>query len=216
MIKIQNLFLKYIPEFYALYDINLEIHKGEHVAFVGEKDSGKTSLIRVLVKLDKPTSGEVFIKGIPLPKVDFSKDVSLGFLPATPILFENKTVYENMLYVAKLQCSNLSHIENSINKALMDFDIQKLKNTLIHSLTLFQKYVVSLARLSLRELDVLLVEDVLNNLKSDEQEQLVALIKQKILTPECVLVLSTEKEDLAKMLCNKIVYFENGSIVKEN
>ena len=44
MIKAKNLFLRYTREFYALYNINLDIEDGESVAFVGEDESGKTSI----------------------------------------------------------------------------------------------------------------------------------------------------------------------------
>ena len=57
MIRISNLFLRYVRQYYALYDINLEIAQGERVAFIGKKESGKTSLLRILLKLEKAQKG---------------------------------------------------------------------------------------------------------------------------------------------------------------
>ena len=94
MILVKNLCLKFTKEFFALYDINLEIKKGESVALIGEEHSGKTTFLRVLGKLEKDFSGEVYIKGMPVKKIDFSVDVSMGYIPATPVFFENKTVYQ--------------------------------------------------------------------------------------------------------------------------
>ena len=45
MVQIKNLYLKYTREFFALYDVNMSIAEGESVAFVGEDESGKTSLV---------------------------------------------------------------------------------------------------------------------------------------------------------------------------
>ena len=62
MLRVKNLYLRYTREFYALYNINMEIADNERVAFVGEDESGKTSLLRIFSKLEKLTKGEVFIK----------------------------------------------------------------------------------------------------------------------------------------------------------
>ena len=70
MLRIKNLYLRYTREFYALYNINLEIADNERVAFVGEDESGKTSLLRIISKLEKLTKGEVYIRDIPIEKLD--------------------------------------------------------------------------------------------------------------------------------------------------
>ena len=64
MIEVKKLYLKYIREYYALYDINLKIEQGESVALIGEEGSGKTTLLRVLAKLEKYDKGEAYIKDI--------------------------------------------------------------------------------------------------------------------------------------------------------
>ena len=76
MLSIKHLFLKYTREFYALYDINIEVEDGESVALVGQDDSGKTSLLRVIAKFEKPTTGVVYLKDRPLKKVNFRSDIS--------------------------------------------------------------------------------------------------------------------------------------------
>ncbi len=78
MLRIKNLYLRYTREFYALYNINLEIADNERVAFVGEDESGKTSLLRIISKLEKLTKGEVYIRDIPIEKLDYKTDLSAG------------------------------------------------------------------------------------------------------------------------------------------
>ena len=82
MLRIKNLYLRYTREFYALYNINLEIADNERVAFVGEDESGKTSLLRIISKLEKLTKGEVYIRDIPIEKLDYKTDLSAGYIPA--------------------------------------------------------------------------------------------------------------------------------------
>lgn len=216
MIRISNLFLRYVRQYYALYDINLEIAQGERVAFIGKKESGKTSLLRILLKLEKAQKGEVYIKNIPLKKLNFAEDINMGYLPAEPIFFENKTVYENLLYVAKMQVSRPAQIENLINEVLIDFNIEGFKNVAVAELSLYQKYIVSLARLSLRKIDILLVDARFDSLETTERDKIIEILKQKFISDESIFILSTEDEKLAKKLTSRQIYFENGSIVGES
>ena len=62
MIKIKNLFLRYTREFYALYDVSIDVEEGESVALVGEDESGKTSLLRILAKLEKKSINIIISK----------------------------------------------------------------------------------------------------------------------------------------------------------
>ncbi|MDD4408933.1 MAG: ATP-binding cassette domain-containing protein, partial [Clostridia bacterium] len=178
MILIKNLYLRYIREYFALYDINLKIEQNESVAFLGEVESGKTSLLRILAKVEKYTKGEVYIKNIPLQKINYATDVNLGYIPATPVFFENKTVYDNLKYVLKVQKIKKTELETKINDALIEFKLENIKDTKIKALTLFEKYLISFARLSFRMLEIVLIDDIFENLKQEEQEVLKEIIKK--------------------------------------
>lgn len=213
MVEVKNLFLKYTREFYALYDINLNIEDGEAVAFVGEDESGKTSLLRVLAKLEKATKGEVYIKNIPLEKVNFRTDLQAGYVPATPVFLEKKSVYENFKYILKGWGLTESEIENKINSVIIEFAIEKIKDTKIKDLSLEEKYVLSLIRLSLRELDLLMVDNIFDKLSEATMEVVVDLIK-KLKTKKTTLIVATTKPEIAQKFAKKMIYFKNGSIVE--
>ena len=213
MVEVKNLFLKYTREYYALYDINLNIEDGEAVAFVGEDESGKTSLLRVLAKLEKATKGEVYIRDIPLEKVNFRTDLQAGYVPATPVFLEKKSVYENFRYILKGWGLTESEIENKINNVIIEFAIEKIKDTKIKDLSLEEKYVLSLIRLSLRELDLLMVDNIFDKLSEATMEVVVDLIK-KLKTKKTTLIVATTKPEIAQKFAKKMIYFKNGSIVE--
>ena len=213
MVEVKNLFLKYTREYYALYDINLNIEDGEAVAFVGEDESGKTSLLRVLAKLEKATKGEVYIRDIPLEKVNFRTDLQAGYVPATPVFLEKKSVYENFKYILKGWGLTESEIENKINNVIIEFAIEKIKDTKIKDLSLEDKYVLSLIRLSLRELDLLMVDNIFDKLSEATMEVVVDLIK-KLKTKKTTLIVATTKPEIAQKFAKKMIYFKNGSIVE--
>ena len=213
MLRIKNLYLGYTREFYALYNINLEIADNERVAFVGEDESGKTSLLRIISKLEKLTKGEVYIRDIPIEKLDYKTDLSAGYIPATPVFLEKKTVYENFKYALKNWGYDDGEIESKINKVIISYSLEKIKDTKIKDLSLEEKYVLSLIRLSFRELDLLMVDNIFDNLTPTTFEVVMTLIKE-LTTKKTTLILATTKEEIADRLCKRKLYFKYGSMVK--
>lgn len=212
MIKVVNLRKKYIREYYALFDVSLEVADGEKVALVGAENSGKTSLLRILAKVEKFDKGEVYIKNIPIKKLSYSTDISAGYLPATPVFFEKKTVYENLKYILKLKKLSEAEIENKINEALIEFSIEGIKDSLVKELSLYEKYLVSIVRLSFRELSLVYIDDIFSKLREDDCEKILGLIKQLFLQKGITVLLATQDESIADLMDRKI-YFENGIIV---
>lgn len=213
MIRIKNLFLRYTREFYALYDININIASGESVAFVGEDESGKTSLLRILAKLEKLTKGEVYVKDIPLEKLNYKTDINAGYVPATPVFLEKKSVYENFRYILKGWELTEKEIENKINNTIIEYSLEKIKDTKLKDLTLEEKYVLSLIRLSLRDnLELLMIDNIFDRLSEPTKEVVFNLIKQ-LKTKKTTLIVATTKEDIANALCKRKIYFKYGSVV---
>lgn len=212
MIKVKNLYLRYTREFYALYDINLDINDGESIAIVGGDESGKTSFLRILTKLEKKTKGEVFVKDIPIEKLNFKTDINAGYVPVTPVFLEKKSVYENFKYILKGWGLSEKEIENKINETIIEYSLEKLKDTPIKDLSLEEKYILSLIRLSFRELDLLIVDDIFEKMSKPTEEVAISLIKS-LQNKKTTLIVATANEDIANKLCKRKVYFKFGSIV---
>ena len=200
MLSIKHLFLKYTREFYALYDIK--------VALVGEDNSGKTSLLRIISKLEKPTKGEVYIKDRPLKKVNYRSDISAGYVPASPVFLENKTVYENFKYILNERKISPAEIESKINEAVIEFSLEKIKDEKISNLTVEEKYILSLIRLSFRKLDFLMIDNIFENL-SDFYIEVIEEILEKLVQPSTTLIVATTDEKIADRFCKRKIYFKS-------
>lgn len=212
MIVVKNLNLKFTKEFFALYDINLEVKKGESVSFLGPDTSGKTTMLRVLAGLEKPTAGEVYIKDIPLKKVDFENDVNMGYIPTKPVFFENKTVYENLQYILKVRKVKKSEIEEKINKLLIEYNLEKLKDEKIKKLSLFDKYILSIARLSFRSIEIVLIDNIFDKLSEEELERIGQLIKKEFVSNKITTIIATTSQNISKDLTKRVIRFKLGSI----
>ena len=126
---------------------------------------------------------------------------------------EKKSVYENFKYILKGWGLTESEIENKINNVIIEFAIEKIKDTKIKDLSLEEKYVLSLIRLSLRELDLLMVDNIFDKLSEATMEVVVDLIK-KLKTKKTTLIVATTKPEIAQKFAKKMIYFKNGSIVE--
>ncbi|MEG1499976.1 MAG: ATP-binding cassette domain-containing protein [Clostridia bacterium] len=215
MISIKNLSLKYTKEFYALCSVSMEVKDGEKIALLGEEMSGKTSLLRVLSKLEEYNEGEIYVKNISLKKIDFKNDISMGYVPATPVFMEKKSVYENLKYVLKFSDLTEYEIETKINDALLKFGLEKIRNEKVKNISLFDKYVISFIRLMFRKLELVLIDNIFDNVNEDEKNKLIEIAKTLFKENENItcLVAATD-ETVATQLCDSSIKFSYGSIVK--
>ncbi len=213
MIEIKDLCLAYTKDYLTLCDINLEIKDGQKVTICGEKESGKSSLLRVIAGIVKPTSGNVYINKIPVDKIDFKKDVSLGFLPSQPVFMENKTVLQNLQYVLKIRkvVKELANIK--IENAIKTYDLQTIANMKMKDLQYFDRVKVALARFQLRPIEVLIVDDVFSRLGESDQKIVVKHINNLIKANQCSCLIAVEDKSMFSVVGGKQVVIDNGSLV---
>ncbi|OUR70154.1 ABC transporter ATP-binding protein, partial [Arcobacter sp. 31_11_sub10_T18] len=110
LIKIKNLSFGYIEGQNILQDINLEINKGDKVAFIGESGSGKSTLIDLLIGLYKPCSGGIFVDDNLLCDSNIkSWRNKVGYIPQSVYLFDG-TVAENVVFNRKYDEQKITEV----------------------------------------------------------------------------------------------------------
>ena len=212
MLSIKNLCLKYTREYYALKDINLDVAVGETVALVGEQNSGKTSLLRVIAKLENYDSGEIYINKIPLKKIDFKTDINLGYVPYCPVFLENKTVYENFKYILNKKGVKPADAEKMINNAIIEYSLEKIRDTKVKNIRKEDKYILSLIRLSFRPIDLLLVDNIFDEISEVYVDAILAMIK-RLKSQDTTVIVACTRPELADKISKRKIYFDNGEIV---
>ncbi len=213
MIELKNVFVAYNREYFALYDISLTLKSGDSVALSGDKGSGRTALLRVIAGLENIKKGEIYFDNTPLNRINFERDISLGYISTPPVFFENKTVYKNLEYVLKIRGIDKNLWKKQIDDVLKKFGIKSLENEKVGTLCGSDRRIVQFARLSLRKLNVLLCDD----LEIEEDEKIFAkVIKSlKILLevsePEIFVIACTDASKY-KDITNKTIKINSGSI----
>src|SRR5438309_1622012 len=122
MIRFQNVTKIYHPDVVVLQDISFEIKEGEFVSIVGKSGAGKTTLIRLILGLETPTSGSIFFSGANISEMHGANLQQMrrriGCIYQDYRLLPTKTVYENVAYIMEVEGKEESEIVRDVPKVL--------------------------------------------------------------------------------------------------
>ena len=212
MIKVKSLFVSFTKEYYTLNDVSFELGGGEKLIVIGNKESGRTVLLRALLGLEPLAKGEIFYKNIALEKIDFQNDLSLGYIPANPAFLEKKTVEDNIEYVIKLRTKDKAYISAKTQNALVEYGLEYIRKKKVKELSYYDRVRLALARVSTRNIDVLYVDDIFVKLSTMEKDKLIKQIKAIIKNQSCTTILMTESEEVADKFGYNKKYLIYGSL----
>ena len=216
MIEIKDVFLSYTKDYNALQDVNLKVEQNEHVVVFGEENSGKSSLLRVMVGLENPTQGEAYVKGIPATKVDYKDIVSLCYLPVKPVFMEGKSVLKNLEYPLKIRKVDKHLRQVKLFNVLKTYGLEAIKDLKIKDLPYFDRLKVCLARFALRNAEVYVIDDVFEKLDEKECKKIIDYIKDLIEFNNATSVIAISDKQLYDKFGGRLVTLNNGSLVEND
>ncbi len=214
MIEVKNVYLDYVKEYHTLNDISLSVDDGELVVIFGEKESGKSSLIRVVAGIEPATKGEVYIKDININKLNYKTDISMGYVSSQGNFYENRTVKSNLEYVLKIRKQTKEKINSSVNAALLKYNLKHLQDTKVKDLNKLDKMKLSLARLSMRKLELLIVDDIFEEFSTSEAKVLAELVKELVENNGCSAFVAASDNKVLKILNGRVIEIKFGSLEK--
>ncbi|MBK9292851.1 MAG: ABC transporter ATP-binding protein [Oligoflexia bacterium] len=199
--------------------INLKVNKGECLGLVGGSGCGKSVILRSLIGLEKPTSGEIFIHGqniAPLNEtqlVDVRKKVAYVFQGGA--LFDSMTVEENLAYPLKEHTTlTLEQIKRKITDTLNGFGLQGSEKLMPASLSGGMQKRVGLARAIIMDPEVVLYDEPtagLDPFNTKKIQEKILELKAKGVTS----ILVTHDMPTAFAVCDRMALILNGVIAQE-
>lgn len=187
-IEYQNVSFRYTPDKWVLKDINLQIKKGQTIAFVGSSGSGKTTLVDLIPRFYDPSMGSITIDGVDLRQLSLNNLRSLvGYVNQSPILF-NDTIFNNIAFgspSASLEdvkrAAQIAHADEFIDQCPGGYDFNVGDNGT--KLSGGQRQRLSIARAILKNPPILIFDEATSALDNHSelivQEAINHLLKDR-------------------------------------
>ncbi|WP_133015598.1 ABC transporter ATP-binding protein [Clostridium cuniculi] len=220
LIEVKNLSKIYgsgEAEVKALKNINLNIEQGEFVAIVGPSGSGKSTLLHLLGGVDKPSSGEVIIKGESIYKLK-EKELSilrrrkLGFVFQFFNLIPVLTAEENIEMPVLLDNGKID--KNYMNELLKLLGLEERRNHHPSELSGGQQQRVSIGRALANKPSIILADEPTGNLDSKNSKEVLELLKYCAKKYNQTLILITHDINIAKS-ADRVITIEDGQITTD-
>lgn len=213
----------------VLKGINLDIQPREKVALIGPSGSGKTTIIRMLMTLEKPSSGDIIVNGQNLWKMEHKgkmKDANekhlrsiredIGMVFQHFNLFPHMTILENCvtaLVHVKKENKNLAR-ERSI-EMLNKVGLGDKLNHYPSQLSGGQKQRVAMARALVMRPKIMLFDEVTSALDPELVEEVLEVIRDIAKEGNMAMILVTHEMDFAYDIADRIIFLDNGVIAEE-
>jgi putative ABC transport system ATP-binding protein len=203
--------------FTALKGIDLHIHSGEFVAIVGKSGSGKTTLINVLTGIDRPSSGEVYVAGTPVHKLDEGglatwRGANMGIVFQFFQLLPTLTVLENVRLPMDFGKRFTAAERNQRAMQLLELvGIAEHADKLPSHLSGGQQQSAAIARALANDPKIIVTDEPTGNLDSRTADQVFELLHKLAADGKTVLMV-THDDDLAQR-ASRVITIKDGEIV---
>jgi cell division transport system ATP-binding protein len=219
MISIQNVTKEYkgTPR-PALDQVSLEIEKGDFVFLVGASGSGKSSLMRLMLREDVPSSGSVHVLGenlvgLPARKVPFFRR-RLGVVFQDFRLLPNKTVSQNVAFSLQVIGKSEGFIQEAVPDVLRLVGLGEKGDRLPSELSGGEQQRVALARAIVNKPAILLADEPTGNLDPTTSEGIMSLLNTINLGGTTV-VMATHERGIVDHMKKRVVELSHGQIVRD-
>lgn len=177
MIEVNNLTVKH-RDAVILDNISFTVNKGEILGIVGDKDSGKSTLMEVLSGALDASCGSVRICGYDISEKPHMAKSRLGYMPEKMSMYSGMTVLEYLTFCAEARDVPYQRVQECVKNALTDTGLVEARNILISRLNTLTRHKLGIAQAVVSNPEVLLLDGVNCGLDGEESDEICALIKR--------------------------------------
>ena len=218
MIVFESVTKIYEPDVTALRDVSFVIEKGEFVFVVGASGSGKSTIIRLLLKELEPTRGRIVVGGRDLTRLRSSKVPLLrrnvGCVFQDFKLLPTRTAAENVAYALKVQGESSSAIRRKVPEVMNMVGLSHKMNSLPDELSGGEQQRVSIARAFVNHPPLLICDEPTGNLDPDTSVGIMQLLYRINRAGTTILMVTHDREMVDKMR-RRVIALEDGRLARD-
>ena len=198
-----------------LQSFNIYIPTGQKIALVGSIGSGKSTILKLLLKLHTPSQGEIYINGGPYSKISTAAiRKHIGYVPQSPILF-NRTILENICYGN--QHVNEEFVVYMMKELGLYEELGPILNTKVgkngSSISVGQRQLVWTLRVLLKNPEIVILDEPTSALDEKSKTLFIKLLN-KLIDKKTVIIVT--HDDTLMRYANRIVTLDKGKIVNDD
>ena len=213
MLSIQNI-NKTIKDKNIVNNISFEVPSGCISGLLGPNGAGKTTTFYIIAGLIKADIGDIFLADENVSTFAMHKRSKMGikYLPQEPSIFQNLSVYENLLGLAELSFKRKEDIENFITNSIEEFNLSEILNHKGRQLSGGQRRKVEIARTLAANPKIILLDEPfagIDPIAIDEIKQVLIKLKNKNIS----ILITDHNVREALEICDHAIVINNGSII---
>ncbi len=209
----------YADDSVALDDVSFSVEPGEFISFVGHSGAGKTTLVKMLLAEEKPSSGSVFFESMNVHEVPQNKIGDLRRKIGTVFqdfrLLPQKTAFENIAFAMEAAGRSEAEIHSDVPHVLELVDLGDKLHNFPDELSGGEQQRVAIARAIVNQPDVIIADEPTGNLDPVNTFEVIQILK-KINDLGTTILLTTHNKGVIDSLRKRVITMDRGKIVRDD
>jgi cell division transport system ATP-binding protein len=218
LIKFRRVTKAYQGNIYALDDVTVDIGKKEFVFIVGPSGSGKSTFIKLMLKEDEPTNGQIYIADTNLSDIKKWKVPYLrrkvGCVFQDFKLLPQKTIYENVAYALEVTGRPRRVIETYVPEVLRLVGLSHKLDAYPDEMSGGEQQRASIARAFVNRPPILLADEPTGNLDPSMSVGIVKLL-ERINNTGTTVIMATHDQDIVNTFKKRVVELRDGRVIRD-
>lgn len=218
LIVIKNVRKQYKTGVVAVHDLSLNIQKGDFVFVIGSTGCGKSTLIKMLYREEKPTKGQIIVGGLDVAKLRNSKVYKLrrkiGVVFQDYKLLNRSTVYENIAFALEVLGAPKDEIYDKVLKALDLVGLKHKAKSYPYELSGGEQQRIAIARAIVNGPKLLICDEPTGNLDETTSKEIMSVL-DAINKLGTTIIMVTHDTRIVNEFKKRTILLESGRILKD-
>src|SRR5438874_260 len=211
MIELVHL-VKRFGDLVAVHDLSLTIPRGEFFAVLGPNAAGKSTTLRILAGLIKPTSGSARVAGFDVQTQSMEARRRLAYVPDFPFLYDKLTPWEFFRFTGQIFQMEETRVQAGAKELIARFNLQPYLGKLIEGLSHGTRQRVAIASALLHAPEVFVLDEPMVGLDPHHARVLKDMLKEKSRQGMTIFI-STHQLSVAEEMADRIGIIHQGRLV---